>query len=217
MISAAAICPHPLLLLPELAGRQAEVGRLRAACLAVVGDLRAASEVVVVVAGRDVPAPTSHAPIGWRVADRLLADAGWDGPVEHVAVGFDTPPPTCERVGRRLQADLCARPKRVGLLVMADGSARRGPKAPGHFDPRAHDLDELFSRAVQDGDLRRLARVQPALAKELWFAGRAALQVLAALVPDPAGDGLRPRVTVAYEDDPFGVMYLAALWRFGAS
>ena len=80
---------------------------------------------------------------------------------------------------RKLGADLAGRDARTALLVIGDGSARRGPRAPGHFDQRAAAFDAEVERAVRAGDTRALLDVDPALARELMATGRPAWQVLA--------------------------------------
>ncbi|MFI5068489.1 MAG: hypothetical protein ACHP9Z_31530, partial [Streptosporangiales bacterium] len=95
--------------------------------------------------------------------------------------------------------------ERTGLLVLGDGSARRGPKAPGYFDERAAAFDAAVERAVRSGDLDDLRRVDPALARDLMASGRPAWQLLAG-----AFAGTPVSVDVQYAGDPFGVMYLVA-------
>ena len=57
MLTAAAVCPHPPLLIPEATGApgvgDAELGRLRAACDQAVAALLAGRPDLVVVAGSD--------------------------------------------------------------------------------------------------------------------------------------------------------------------
>jgi aromatic ring-opening dioxygenase LigB subunit len=101
--------------------------------------------------------------------------------------------------------ELGAAADRVGLLVVADGSARRSLKAPGYFDERAEPYDSAVEQAIASGDLGALRALHPELARELMVSGWAALQVLAA-----AFGADRPRTTVHYADAPFGVGYLVA-------
>jgi hypothetical protein len=53
-------------------------------------------------------------------------------------------------------AELGASRGRVALLVMADGSARRGLKAPGYHDGQSTGFDADVERAVQAGELGAL-------------------------------------------------------------
>jgi hypothetical protein len=211
MISAAAVLPHPPLLLRANAGREPVAEDLRAACAATVRDLADRCESVVVVSGHPARPSTTLDPLGVRVAAQFLDEAGLK-PAGQVLVRFDAGPEACAAAGRRAAADALSGRRAVGALVMADGSACRGPQAPGHLDPRAHGVDAVFAAAVRDGDAAALAALDPVLAREVWFQGRAALGVLASLVPRSV-----PRASVRYADDPFGVFYLVALWDFTPS
>jgi len=110
---------------------------------------------------------------------------------------------------RKLGADLAGRDARTALLVIGDGSARRGPRAPGHFDERAAAFDAAVERAVRAGDTGALRDLDPALARELMATGRPAWQVLAGALETAAPVS----VAVRYAGDPFGVAYLVATLR----
>ena len=97
---------------------------------------------------------------------------------------------------------------RLGLLVMADGSACRGLKAPGYLDPRAAPFDQAIERALTGGDPSGLAVLDADLAAELLVAGRAAWQVLAG-----ATERRRFAAQVHYLGDPFGVWYPVVSWQ----
>jgi hypothetical protein len=229
-VVAVAACPHPPLLVPAVAGGAAEeLETLRQACDRAVGRLLCAGtdEVVLVGAGADtgpVPAPLggSFAPWGvpLRVGDPdaaslplsllvglwLLGRAAAPAPraVSAWTVAGDEPPAGCARLGRAL-AD---RPGRTGLLVMGDGSARRGEKAPGYDDPAAPDFDAAVAAALAGADPAALAALDPALAGRLLAAGRAPWQVLAA-----AAGGRDWRGDLLFEAAPYGVEYLVAVWE----
>ena len=97
------------------------------------------------------------------------------------------------------------------LLVLGDGSTRRGEKAPGYLDERAFGFDDLVAQALSDGDAEALRDLDVALAAELMVLGSTALRVLGAVAlhhPEP------PEPALAYRDDPFGVSYFVATWRF---
>jgi hypothetical protein len=131
----------------------------------------------------------------------LLDQAGYQGPRVIWTVSEDEPPAGCRKLGAELAAD----GQRTALLVLGDGSARRGPKAPGAFDERAAGFDADVVRAVRDADLDALLALDPALARDLMATGRPAWQVLAgALAGPPVSTEIR------YTDDPFGVFYLVA-------
>ena len=225
MIDAAVVVPHPPLLLRELTGLHDVAADLRAACLAALGEaLRTAPDTVVVVAGADqagrwdaaLPVDvhrfgTTHAPrvsglpLGLGVARRLLDEAGWTGRTDLRTVAWDADPADVTA----LAAGVADRPDRVVLLVLGDGSARRGEKAPGYLDERAFAFDDEIGRALAAGDAAALEKVDPDLAADLMVLGRAAFAVLGAAV---GRQGHPPRPRVLYADDPFGVMYHVALW-----
>lgn len=226
MIVATAVCPHPPLLLRELTGSRDAAADLRAACEKAVAELLAADpDTVVVVGGADTSAenvrgrvpvrsfggtgervpPREALPLSLAVARRLLDSAGCRAPVEMTAVAWDAGAEETAALGRRI----AARPGRVALLVMGDGGACRGEKAPGHLDERTFEVDGAVRTALETGDPAALTGLDPDLAAELLIAGRAAFQVMA----HAAGPGQRARLL--YDDDPFGVLYLVALWRPG--
>jgi hypothetical protein len=227
MITAATLCPWPPLLVRELTGADPVLPELREACAAAVTELlRAGPEIVAIVApgpetaawpgdGRlnvaafgGLPA-ASPDPVTGRcslppaagIGAYLLDQAGYQGPRSIWTVSPDEPSAGCRKLG----ADLAATGQRTALLVLGDGSARRGPKAPGAFDERAAAFDAALVRAVRDADLDALLAVDPALARDLMATGRPAWQVLAgALAGTPVSTAIR------YADDPLGVLYLVA-------
>ena len=88
-----------------------------------------------------------------------------------------------------------------GKLVVANGSAKRTEKAPGHVDERAEAFDEALGAALRAGDL---AGLDLSLADELW-ADVAGLDALA---------GLRATdVQVDYNDAPYGVQFWVVRWQ----
>ena len=206
-----ASCPQPPLLLPGMTGRPVpEVERLRAACLAAVADLLAGEPDEVVLVGA-LPADQVNRPgepVSLRVGRLLLAGVDCAVPVQPLAIRADAPAEHCLATGRRLAADPARAGRRLGLRVMADGSARRGLKAPGYLDPRALPFDQLVERALAAGDPAGLAALDERLAAELLVAGRAAWQVLAG-----AAEGRRFQVRSYYADDPFGVFYPVVGWQ----
>jgi hypothetical protein len=232
VIARTVLCPSPPLLARELSGRALVLPELRDACAAAVARLVKADAEVVVVVGAgartaawdpedrlDVAAygPGGGAaggrpglPLGLGLGALLLDGAGYAGPRLLQAVGESEPPDACARLG----ATLARAASRVALLVVGDGSARRGPAAPGHFDERAAPFDSAVRRAVGDGDMAALAALDPMLASELMVSGRAPWQVLAGAIGVPRDgtvDPGRPSAEVLYADDPFGVAYLVAV------
>lgn len=249
MIVTAVVSPHPPVLLRELCGAQDTVPELRAACgEAVASGLRVGPDVVVVVGGAaetrewdpslpigirrfgttDAPAAVGL-PQSLGVARRLLHEAGWEGPVRMHSVAWDADRETAAELARAVVEG----PERAVLLVMADGSARRGEKAPGHLDERAFAFDDEIGRALEAGDPEALSELDPALAADLLVQGRAALAVLGEIVAAQeaardasqraargAAEGAqggaaelgRPKTDVLYRDDPHGVMYTVVVW-----
>ena len=224
MIAGAALCPSPPLLCAELTGGRAVLPELRAACSAAVARLLGEDPEVVVVVGPAAatgtwdpasrldlsafapPATSTGAgspPLALGLGAMLLDQAGYRGPRQLQAVGQDEPAGACAKLG----ADLAGSRARMALLVMGDGTARRGPKAPGYLDPRAEGFDADVERAVRAGEPGALLRLDEALARDLMASGRAAWQVLAGAMPSPAP------AEVLYRDDPFGVAYLVACLR----
>ncbi|UDY23084.1 hypothetical protein [Nocardioides sp. Kera G14] len=115
-------------------------------------------------------------------------------------------------------------PELGGVVVVANGSATRSEKAPGHLDERSHGFDDWLREAltVAPSELRR---IDVALAEELW-ADVSALPELADLLcgprpadfapvetdPGPVAKGAR-LVSVDYDDDPYGVKYWVMRWE----
>jgi hypothetical protein len=261
VITAAALCPWPPLLVRELTGADPVLPELRDACAAAVAGLLAGGpELVAVVApgpvtaacpadGRlnvaafggvpaspvsDICSPGSGDTLsgicgpgsGDRVSDicspapgtgvgygrpalppaagigaYLLDQAGYQGARVIWTVSQDEPPAGCAKLG----AELAAAGPRTALLALGDGSARRGPKAPGAFDERAAAFDAAVTQAVRAADLDALLAVDPALARDLMATGRPAWQVLAGALA-----GTAPAAQMRYAGDPFGVLYLVA-------
>ncbi|WP_370892056.1 hypothetical protein [Janibacter sp. GXQ6167] len=121
-----------------------------------------------------------------------------------IGIHHDASPRACGDLGRALVAE-----GPVVLVVVADGSATRTVKAPGHFDERAEAFDAEIARALAAVDAPALAELDPALASELWCRGRAALQVLAGAAE---GSESPLRGQVQLDEAPYGVGYFVATW-----
>ena len=227
MIAAAAVCPHPPLLFRELAGREDAAEAVREACHAAVASVIAARPDVVVVVGDAVSTSSSEPdlgpgvrgfgttapraagpvlPLSLGVARRLLDDVGWTGRVELHGIAETASPAAVDELAGRI----AGRDERVGLLVLGEGSARRGDKAPGYLDRRAFGFDAGTEQALAVGDPRALRDVDAALAAELLASGRAPFAVLGSAVH---AEGWAPQAELGYADDPFGVMYFVATWK----
>jgi len=229
VITGVAICPPAPLLARELTGLDPVIPELRQACAAAAGRLvRSEPEVIAVVGagGRTAVWPADGRlnlaafgpalgpqeekagpplPLPLGLGARLLDEGGYTGPRLLQSVHSGEPAAACLRLG----ADLRNLSDRVGLLVMADGSACRSLRAPGYLDPRAAAFDAAIEEAVRSGDLGPLRAMDQGLARELLADGRPGWQVLAGAMP-----GRAPSTEILYKADPFGVFYLVA-WLAG--
>jgi hypothetical protein len=118
--------------------------------------------------------------------------------------------PGARRIGAHLLDDRLD-PDGPGLLVVANGSATRTEKAPGHFDERAAGFDAAIGKALADGDAAALADIDLDLADELWALPDAdLLRTLADRVATVTD------VQVDYDDAPYGVQYWVVRWQVEA-
>jgi hypothetical protein len=236
MLVAAAVCPCPPLLVPEVAaGAAPEMDAARAACTDALGVLAAARPDFLVVVGPAEQSgrgsfpqgsPGSFRGFGVDVDVRL-------GPATDTAAGRELPPSLAvgawllERTGwadapieglgvgeplapeRCIEAgrELAARAGRVALLAMGDASACRTVKAPGYLDERAAPFDAEVARALGTADVAAVEALDAELAYELKASGRAPWQILAG-----AAEGADLSGALLYEDAPYGVGYLVATW-----
>jgi hypothetical protein len=204
VIRAVAVVPSAPLLLPEYTGRSDAGAPLRdravdvlRAALPAAGD--GGSVVLVVATDRE---PRSSRPsLGRRVGSHLLRLAGAEAD-EVVEVPWDVPVDGCHAIGGALGAG----PGDVVLVVVADGSACRGEKAPGHLDERSFAVDDLLLEGLTTADPGRLLALNPDLCADLLVHGRAPLQVAAAAM---AASG-RMECAELEAEDPFGVLYVTA-------
>lgn len=141
-----------------------------------VADLRRACLAAVDGLGPRVRV-VADSDLGHRVARHLLASAG-------LAEAAEDP---------------------TGLLVIGNGSAKRTPQAPGHFDERAEVFDDDLRRALLEPLPAALATIDDLLATQLG-ADVGALRVLADLLTP----GIEAEVD--YDDAPFGVQYWVIRW-----
>ncbi len=149
----------------------------------------------------DEPLPLSLLVGAWLV-DRTAppAPTAW----RLVSVASDEPADRCAALGAGLRVD-----GPWALLVLGDGSACHGPKAPGYDDPRAGAYDEGVARALADADADALLGLDPELSAQLRVAGRPAWQVLAGAVRAAGGDW---HGELRHHGVPYGVGYLVASW-----
>ncbi|MFF9127630.1 class III extradiol dioxygenase subunit B-like domain-containing protein [Streptomyces sp. NPDC014889] len=236
MLVAAAVCPCPPLLVPEVAaGAASELDSARAACTDALGVLAAARPDLLVVVGPAEASGSGPHPEGTRgsfrgfgvdLEVRLGRDTG-AGSAGELPSSLAVAARLLERTGwsdapveglgveasltpERCAAagrDLAARAGRVALLVMGDASARRTLKAPGYLDERAEPFDAGVARALGEADTSALMALDVALAHELKASGRASWQVLAG-----AAEGAGLSGALLHDDAPYGVGYLVATW-----
>lgn len=236
MLVAAAVCPCPPLLVPEVAaGAAPELDGARTACTDAVGVLAASRpDLLIVVGPADLAGRGPHpegATGGFQefgvdldvrlgrdlgaVAERPLAPSLAVGAWLLARTGWAGTPVEALGVGEPLEAGRCtetgrtlaARADRVALLVMGDGSACRTLKSPGYLDERAAGFDAEAARALGAADTAALIALDEALAYEIKAAGRAPWQVLAGAAEGAGLDG-----RLLYDDAPYGVGYMAAAW-----
>ncbi|OKJ72112.1 class III extradiol dioxygenase subunit B-like domain-containing protein [Streptomyces sp. CB02460] len=236
MLVAAAVCPCPPLLVPDVAaGAAPELDAARTACTDALGVLAASRPDLLVVIGPAGPVGRGTHPegavggfreFGVDLEVRLGRDRGTRdarplppslavGAWLLARTGWADAPVEGLGVGEPLETARCTetgrelarRADRVALLVMGDGSACRTVKAPGYLDERAAAFDAEAARALGTADPEALAALDEALAYELKAAGCAPWQVLAGAAE---GAGLAGRLL--YEDAPYGVGYLVASW-----
>lgn len=231
MIAAAAFCPHPPLLVPDVAGGAAgELDPLRAACFTALSQVDEHADRLVLLGSG--PSSAFHSPVargslaGFGVPIEVhLGSPGCGGSVElplsltigawlvgqavgdrSGAVGFTVGPDfATSRAALGLLA--LAETERIGLVVMGDGSARRSTSAPGYLDERAEAFDAAVEAALRDGDGDALADLDERLGIELLAAGVPAWRAAGALL---AGGAYGARLL--YAQAPYGVGYFVAEW-----
>lgn len=234
MLVAAAACPCPPLLVPEVAsGAASELDALRAACADAVAVLAAARPDLLVVVGPDGQdtferyaegTTGSFRGFGVDFDVRLGRGPGTEGTLPpSLAVGawlldrtrWAAAPVEGLGVGEMIDRDRCrtmggelaGSAGRVALLVMGDGSACRTVKAPGYLDDRAVEYDRRVCDALGAADIAALASLDESPARELKVSGRAPWQILAGAA---RGAGLAGRLLC--EEAPYGVGYFVAAW-----
>lgn len=130
-------------------------------------------------------------------------------------LGSDVRVLAADSQGLRIAEELLGRPAATDsasvhaadVLVVANGSARRTEKAPGHLDRRAELFDSRVGDLLERGDLAGLADLDPDLADELMTAGLGAFRTLADEGFVVQGGG------TDRAEDPFGVMYWVVRWQ----
>jgi hypothetical protein len=219
-------------LVAEVAGlRAAELAAARSACAVAIQRLAAsgADQIVLIGAG---PASAAHSPVargslaGFGIPIEVhLGSPGCGGGLElplsltvgawlaaetlgtrNGAIGFSAAPDFATSRAA-LELLTVAEQRKVALLVMGDGSARRSIAAPGYLDERAEGFDEMVAVALDAGDGDTLADLDVDEGEQLLAAGVPAWRAAGALL---AGD--RFDTELLYSEAPYGVGYFVASW-----
>jgi hypothetical protein len=231
VILGAAFCPHPPVLVPDVAqGAAGELAEVRAACAEAIADVAGLGAQLVLL-GCD-SASASHSPLcrgslsGFGVPVQVhlgaptcggqldlplsLTVGAWLvrevlGP-RNGAVGFSIGP---DFAGSRAAVELLglADGHDIVLLVMGDGSARRSTSAPGYLDDRAAGFDAGVVAALATGGAAALQDLDPVLGAELLSAGVPAWRAAGRLL-----DGADYDARLLLDAAPYGVGYFVATW-----
>lgn len=187
-----AVVPSAPGLLSRYASPEAPLGELRACTLATVGWLLGhhpdGVQVLAAAPRDDNRARGVAESAGWRVGRELLLAGGAD-----------------EDAVTRMQPGEA--PTAAGILVVANGSATRDEKAPGHLDPRAAGFDAAVGAALATGDAAALAGLDEELARELWCDDAPVLRALGRW----AGEAV-VHARMDLDETPFGVQYWVVRW-----
>lgn len=229
MLSAIAIVPSAPVVVPELAGAAAaDLVDLVAAASAAVADLPEHWVIVGTGSAEQQMGPDTagtFAGFGVDLPVRLAPDVANPAEPEDLPLsvligawlrGRNRPQASAEALvwpvdgecadavaaGRRLRADLDARPAPVGVLVVADGINSLNPSAPGGYQPELIEVQQSLDDALARGDVGALAELPTPVR------GRIAFAVLAGL----AGAGPRTAREL-YRGAPLGVGYFVGVWQ----
>jgi len=137
------------------------------------------------LASRDVVAHVEHADL-WASA-RWITTSGAEASV----------------LGQTLRQDRT----HIALILLADGAACHGPKAPRAEDPRAQAYDDAVCAALASGQLLRLNQIDADLGEVLGATGQ---QVWPVLLNAAGHDGIGE---VLWRGAPYGVGWAVASWR----
>jgi hypothetical protein len=215
-ICAAAVCPQAPALVPQVGhGIADELSDVRNAAIVAIDSVLATSPDRIVVLGDgarerggrewdesaggtfrgfgpDVRAGGANLvlPPGLTVGAWLLDVAGWTGPRTYAS-----------------NLDVEAS-ERVGVLVMADGSARHRMLAPEWEDVDGRVFDATIAKALESGDASALASLDLDAAGEFQASGTFGLVALG-----EATKGTRIAAHLRYDGAPFDVGYWVADWQ----
>lgn len=102
---------------------------------------------------------------------------------------------------------------RLGVLVIADGTATRTPKAPGAYVEGASDWDDRWATAWREVDCAWfMAPARTEDAETFAIDGVGAWSLGATLAQEATGEWTSH---IDHEEDPYGVMYAVGAWSSG--
>jgi hypothetical protein len=201
-----------------LASEDASSAQLVVVGPGTAGEFNATGPVSFASFGRDVVVPAlvdgqggnAELPTPIMVA-RYLADRDIAAHPEHLqlwasARWVTTSDADAVALGKQLGAKGTA----VGLILVADGAACHGPKAPRAQDSRAEVYDAAVRAALATGEPGRLAQIDPDLGDELGATGPAVWPVLVAAAAAATTEAVGE---VVWAGAPYGVGWAVASWR----
>ena len=226
----AVLVPGVLALLPEYASLDDPVAELRAVCLDAVRWLgsdvtvladeqgaRVAAYLLQASGGFEAQAQNAFAPqppspvVEVRGAPATSLETTDPDPVVEVRgapatnlEAADPDPDPVVEVRGAPATSLETTTRATSYLVVGNGSACRGEKAPGHLDERAHDFDAALGAALASSH-----RDWPPLdLGESLLGSLDGIRRLRDVLP------AEYRATVDYDADPFGVQYWVLRWSW---
>lgn len=211
MITGIAVVPGALAMLPEYVGRIDPIADLRASAQRSVDAVAAEPDQVIVITSADAEPRHSRRSVGERVAAHLLQVHLGREPTKVAVLPTNASAAMVSEIAAVLGPSDDPRGPSTGLVVVADGSATRTEKSPGHLHPRAIEFDDALVAAVRHLDVDGLLALDIDLALEVRALGRAPLQVMAVAMGDPTAYTCEEFVT----DDSLGVLLLAARFARG--
>lgn len=226
-ITGAAMLPASPMLARGLSGQTTPAPDLRTAALAVIDAvlLTEPDAMVVIASGdddgtfdetaplrlhrlgglrqdpRDASTTERALPIPLAIAASLLREAGWKGPTSYRSLDASASTATAEALGQHLAAEY----QRVGVLLLANGSARCTAGAPGSFDSdaAAFNADLLAFLGSRDPDARSRLTAQRCV--EQMSDAYLAMRTIDAVLPIDSTS-----VSIAYADEFRGVFFVCA-------
>lgn len=226
VLVAAVVCPHPPLLIPQVAaGAASELDDLRDACRTAISEmLETVDRVVVLGVGASLRSRRAGGTMRRYGVDLQVGEAGDESLPLSLTIGawlLEQAASTVPReyVGLSERADIGSSAQalteaadgaaRVGALVMADLSAKLTTAAPGYLDERAAPFDRSVVRALSTVDVETLRSLDIDLAEELWCYD---VVVLAALAAAWTHDSAAVTARIHHDAAPYGVGYVVSSW-----